>query len=374
MRVKLKGSVMKNDIADLYRRWGYDENCCPRDVEEAVERCPEGEELVIQLSSPGGSVYAGFEMYTILRQHKGRTVAEVYGIAGSAASVIVAACDEVRMSPVANIMIHRSTTGAEGNSEVMEETRQMLDTIDESILCAYVEKVGGKTTREELKGYMEQETFFTAQQAVELGLADGILSRPIGKKEADPEMAVACAKAMAAELHYPTVEELMAREAEANMRTPNTPEKQARGDTKQNRSEGMEINNVEELKAQYPELTAELCRAATESAKQEVADAVEHAVTAERERLAAIDSVAVAGFEELVANAKADPAQNAGTVAMAIVKAQKEQGTAYLAALKRDAQAANAVPASEPEDKREETPEEAARAAVQGYFGVKEDK
>lgn len=164
MRVKLKGNVMKNDTAALYRRWGYKDNCCPADVERVAEGCPDGEELIFELNSPGGSVYAGFEMYSAIRQHKGRTVAEVYGIAGSAASVILAACDEVKMSPVANVMIHRASTCAEGNRQVMDGTRQMLDTIDESILNAYEEKVGGKTNREALRAYMEQESFFTASR------------------------------------------------------------------------------------------------------------------------------------------------------------------------------------------------------------------
>lgn len=393
MRVKLKGSVMQNDYAAIYRRWGYTENCCPADVERAVEQCPEGEELVFEINSPGGSVYSGFEMYSAIRQHKGKTAAEVYGIAGSAASVILTACDEVRMSPVANVMIHRSSTYAEGNSQVMGETSQMLDTIDESILNAYEEKVKGRVSREELKELMDRETFFTAEEAVELGLADGILPRPAEKGEASPETAVACMKELALAAQCPTVEELMARErAECgdspldrvplrdkhgeNTKQSETPCTRAAEDTakKQKGDEGMEITNVEQLREAYPELTAELSREAEARVAEKLESEVERAVTAERERIAGIDSVAVAGFEELIASAKADPAQNAGSVAMAIIKAQKEQGNAYLAAVKRDAAEANGVPAAEPATRGEETAEEAARAAVKGYFGNKEEK
>lgn len=379
MRVKLKGEVLKNDAAQMYRRWGYQENCCPADVERAVESCPEGEELILEINSPGGSVYAGFEMYTALRQHKGHTAAEVYGIAGSAASVILAACDEVRMSPVANVMIHRSATYAEGNAEDMQETGQMLSTIDESILNAYMEKVGDKATRDQLRAYMAQETFFTAEGAVELGLADSILPRPEGK--AEPNTAVACMRELALALQTPTLEELAELERSrlsAGQTKSEPPDNKATENSKkrqkEKRSETMEIKNVDELKARFPELTAQLCQEVEEKTTAQLDERVAQALAAERERLLGIDGVAMAGFEELIASAKADPEQNAGTVAMAIIKAQKEQGKSYLEGVKRDAKDCNAVPSEQPENKHEETAEEAAKVAVASFYGKKEEK
>ena len=81
MRIRLGGTVVSNDSAAIYRRWGYNDVCCPKDVRDAVENCPDGEELIFELNSGGGSVYQGFEMYSVIFAHKGQTTAEVLGIA-----------------------------------------------------------------------------------------------------------------------------------------------------------------------------------------------------------------------------------------------------------------------------------------------------
>jgi len=54
------------------------------------------------------------------------------------------------------------------------------------------------------------------------------------------------------------------------------------------------------------------------------------AAAAERERLAKIDKAAVPGFEELIAQAKADPSKTGGDVALEIIEAQKKSGKVYI--------------------------------------------
>lgn len=219
MRVRLGGTVVSNDNAAIYRRCGYSDVCCPKDVRDAVENCPDGEELIFELNSGGGSVYQGFEMYSVIFAHKGPTTAEVLGIAGSAMSVVMAGCDKVLMSPVANVMIHRASTVAWGNSRVMKETKQMLDTIDESILNAYTGKSNGKSERDAFARMMRSETFLTAQQAIDCGLADGIM-QPKGKAEGNiTALAVASAEPWAGALELPPVEDLLRREQERETAT-----------------------------------------------------------------------------------------------------------------------------------------------------------
>lgn len=82
----------------------------------------------------------------------------------------------------------------------------------------------------------------------------------------------------------------------------------------------MEIKTVEELKAAYPELTAQ--------AESAAADA---AVKAERERIKAIEDCAPAGFEEAVAKAKFTEPVTAEALAVKILAQQKAQGGQYLA-------------------------------------------
>lgn len=387
MRVRLGGTVVSNDSAAIYRRWGYNDVCCPKDVRDAVENCPDGEELIFELNSGGGSVYQGFEMYSVIFAHKGQTTAEVLGIAGSAMSVVMAACDNVLMSPVANVMIHRASTGAWGNSRVMKETKQMLDTIDESILNAYTGKADGKSERDTFARMMRSETFLTAQQAIDCGLADGIMQSK-GKTEGSaPELAVASATPWAGALELPPVEDLLRREreretaaeAEAAEEAPAEPKGAAdgkqdtqnqsmdhlsKGEEKQKRSEPSmeEIKTKEQLAEKFPVLTAQIAK--------EAADA---AAKAERERIAGIEALAMPGFEDIIQKAKADPEQNAGTVAMAIVVAQKQAGSEAMEKIQRDAKASNVneVPAASSEagadGDGEETVEQAAKAAVEAW-------
>lgn len=375
MRVRLGGTVVDNDSAAIYRRWGYNDVCCPQDVRDAAEKCPEGEELVFELNSGGGSVYQGFEMYTVVRGHKGRTAAEVFGIAGSAMSVFLAGCDRVLMSPVGNVMVHRASTCAWGNSRVMKETKQMLDTIDESILNAYTEKSAGKRTREDFARMMRGETFMTAQEAIECGLADGILEAP---GRAEPDKAVASMEARAAVFELPPVEDLLRREREREREKPLPTESGTErddppggGGNNRRSEEKMDIETKEQLAEKYPELTAQIAREAAEAAAKTAAEA---AAKAERERIAGIDAMAMPGFEEIISKAKGDPAQNAGTVAQAMILAQKKGGGAYLEQVKQDADASkvNEVPAASSEagaagSAGEETVEQAAKAAVEAW-------
>lgn len=347
MRIKLTGPVMDNNSASLYRRWGFDDVCCPGDLRDALRNCGENEKLELEINSGGGSVYQGFEMYSILRAHKGETVAEVQGIAGSAMSVVAAGCKTVLMSPVGNLMIHRASTRAGGNSGVMKQAKQMLDTIDESILNAYVGKAGDKCSRERFRAMMERETFMTAQEAVDCGLADGVLENAGG---ADPALAVASAYPWACTLDLPSVEDLMRLEQAENPGSIGDGKPDKNGRREQN-MDYENIKTVEDLKKAFPELAAKLEQAAMDTAEGLMADAVKmaakDATAIERERIAGIDALAVPGFEDIIAKAKAE-GRTPGETAMQIIAAQQAQGLTWLKQAEQDVQGSNvnAVPAA----------------------------
>lgn len=364
MRIRLGGQVISNDSANLYRRWGYTDLCCPNDVRNALRECPEDEELILELNSGGGSVYTGFEMYTAIRSSGRAVTAEVQSIAGSAMSVIMAACNKVLMSPVANVMIHRAAAGTYGNSEDHRQAEQMLDTIDKSILNAYTEKAGGKTSKTQFAAMMRKETFMTAQEAIDCGLADGMLE-PSGSVEpmniaASSYGAEDLARVMCA---LPPIEDLIQMEKERLNPVDQTANSQNNNKHEEESEQTMDIKDIqtkEQLMGAFPELTAQIMAAAQ---------------TAERDRITDIDNVALPGFESIISAAKADPAQNAGTVAMAIIAEQKKQGANYMAGAAVDAETsgANNVAAAPVEEVHKMTEEEeavaAAKAAVALYEG-----
>lgn len=81
------------------------------------------------------------------------------------------------MSPVAQVMIHLPSSYAEGNQNDMRHEAKFLEQITQSILNGYEEKCAGKTTRDRLDRLIRAESWLTAQEAVDLGLADSILGK-----------------------------------------------------------------------------------------------------------------------------------------------------------------------------------------------------
>ena len=132
-------------------------------------------DIVLWVNSPGGDCVAASQIYTMLMEYKGRVTVKIDGIAASAASVIAMAGTEVLMAPTSLLMIHNPLTVAIGDSEEMQKAIAMLDEVKESIINAYELKTG--MSRAKLARLMDAETWMNAQKAIELGFADGMLSR-----------------------------------------------------------------------------------------------------------------------------------------------------------------------------------------------------
>lgn len=145
--------------------------------------------ITVWINSPGGDVFAAAQIYNMLRDYKGSVTVKIDGIAASAASVIAMAGDTVCVSPVAMMMIHNPATMAMGETRDMQKAIAMLNEVKESILNAYEFKTG--LTRARLSHMMDDETWFNAKKAVELGFADKILfdsdEDEKKKKPDDPE-------------------------------------------------------------------------------------------------------------------------------------------------------------------------------------------
>ena len=135
-------------------------------------------DIVIYVNSPGGDCVAASQIYTMLMEYKGRVTVKIDGIAASAASVIAMAGTEVLMAPTALLMVHNPLTVAIGDTEEMQKAIAMLDEVKESIITSYELKTG--MSRAKLAHLMDAETWMNAQKAIELGFADGILTRETG--------------------------------------------------------------------------------------------------------------------------------------------------------------------------------------------------
>ena len=141
--------------------------------------------LRVRVSSPGGSVFEGVGHGHALRAHSADVTVQVDSIAASIASVIAMAGDRVVMQPQAMLMVHDASGLCMGNAKDMADMAALLDKISNNIADAYVAKAGG--TRDEWREVMQGERWYTAEEAVEAGLADEMV--PARKQQPDePEM------------------------------------------------------------------------------------------------------------------------------------------------------------------------------------------
>lgn len=144
-------------------------------------------DLTVWLNSPGGDCFAASQIYTMLRNHKGKVTVKIDGIAASAASVVAMAGDETLIAPTAMLMIHNPLTFAYGNKADMEKVIAVLDEVKESIINAYVRKTA--LPRNKISKLMDDETWMNAEKALQLGFADGILfdEKSAGDVPEEPE-------------------------------------------------------------------------------------------------------------------------------------------------------------------------------------------
>lgn len=153
------------DIGDSW--WG--ESVSANDIKNALKNV-ETDTITIRLNSPGGDAFDGIAIYNQLKNHNAKVIAYIDGLAASAASIIAMAADEIIMNTGSMLMIHEASTFTWGTKADIKKTMNALEGIDESIADIYMTRFSGE--RDELNTMVEDETWFTANTAVEVGLAD----------------------------------------------------------------------------------------------------------------------------------------------------------------------------------------------------------
>lgn len=174
--INLSGELMPDEWAELYRYFGYESGLyCPGDIRTAAGQLQPGEELVLEINSVGGHVDAAAEIYSIIQKLNNPTRAEIQSLAASAASYFPLACDRVEIALPAQMMIHCASWGVGGNKHDHEWAAKQLDATDQSILDVYCRKCGDKADRAELERLMNEETYLSARQCLQMGLVDAII-------------------------------------------------------------------------------------------------------------------------------------------------------------------------------------------------------
>jgi ATP-dependent protease ClpP protease subunit len=130
---------------------------------------PEEAAIDLRLNSPGGSVFDAVAIHNALSRHAGTVTVWIDGIAASAASYIAMAGDAIVMPENAFLMIHDPSGLVMGTAADMREMAGTLDKIAASMTRGYAARSG--KTEDEIAALMAAETWFSAAEALEAGLA-----------------------------------------------------------------------------------------------------------------------------------------------------------------------------------------------------------
>lgn len=128
------------------------------------------DDIDLYLNSVGGDAWDGVAIFNSLRRHKAKVHVVVDAIAASAASIIAMAGDTVRMNRGSQMMIHDAWGMTIGNAAQMEKAAAELGKLSAGMADIYAGRAGG--TSEEWRAAMAAESWYTATEAVEAGLAD----------------------------------------------------------------------------------------------------------------------------------------------------------------------------------------------------------
>lgn len=141
---------------------------------ELLAAADTSEELVIRVDSNGGSVFDGFAMFDDLKAWPGKTRAVIQSAAFSIASFIPLACDEIEITPNGYFMIHNPMADTfSGDDEEHKSRADLLGKLKATMIAAYSDRTG--LTTADVESAMRAETYYSAEEALTMGLVDRIL-------------------------------------------------------------------------------------------------------------------------------------------------------------------------------------------------------
>ncbi len=181
--------IIYDEIGDSF----WFESFSVKDFDEKLKELPNSvKDLDIRINSPGGDVFDGVAIYNRIRDFKRKKQGEITvfidGWAASIASIIAMAGDRVVMGVGSTMMIHKPMSGRFGNANELQELIDLLDDIEENLISIYKKRVKD-LSREEIKKMLADETWMSANDAIEKGFAD-----EMGDEEAMPVAASAALK------------------------------------------------------------------------------------------------------------------------------------------------------------------------------------
>ena len=169
--VLIYGVIVPEDERAYYSKWLGDDSVLSGLSFRKALRAVKGEPL-IRINSPGGDVWECSSIIQTIQEQDGDMKCIVDGLAASAASMAMAACQDVTMAAMSQVMIHSAWTFDWGNAKQLRKTADMLEKVDNQAAAFYGKRMN-KTAKAVLS-MLGDETWFTAEEAVKAGLGDRV--------------------------------------------------------------------------------------------------------------------------------------------------------------------------------------------------------
>lgn len=140
---------------------------------ENLSGVTEGQTVELYINSMGGDVKEALGIVNALKRCPAKVIAYVDGFAASAASVLTQGADEIYMPRNTCMMLHNARWVTEGNPKELRKSADDLEVINKSIINSYATRAGDKLSAKALQQILDEETWLTAEQCIQYGLADG---------------------------------------------------------------------------------------------------------------------------------------------------------------------------------------------------------
>ena len=320
-----------------------------RDLDDLKDK----KNITVHINSVGGDLYGGIAIYNRLKALPGNVTTINDGLAASAGSIIFQAGNTRKVHAGSNIMIHQAMGFLYGyyQTKDLKEAIKQLDAGNKAAVNVYAEASGREP--ESMKAMLDRETWLTGQEAVDAGLADEVIGgdMPVSMSlTADKRALIVNGVALPTRgmTNIPACIPVMP----AAMAVSPAAEKPVVDKQKTERGNEMEIKNVQELRAAYPELVNQIEAAAREAGQTD-------GVNAERARMQGIEAIENAiADKDLIHNAKYKEPLTAEQLAFKAMQAQAAIGATMLSKMEADAgasgaSAVEATPNQGPEAKEE---------------------
>ena len=160
------------DIFDVIGESVFGGGVSAKSIAKALEPHKSASQINVRINSPGGSAFDGTTIYNLLSSHSAEVRIEIDGLAASAASIISMAGDEITMAENALLMIHNAQGFTMGDRAEHSKQAQTLGKLDTQIARTYAARSG--STIKSMREAMDAETWYTAEEAIEAGLATSV--------------------------------------------------------------------------------------------------------------------------------------------------------------------------------------------------------